>query len=707
MEAATIAFAPAARVGWFDWLRRELAPFPGREAMTFRIVVAVVLVVIISMTLQIPEVALSAYMVLFVTKENKIVTALTGILLIVGVTIGIAASLFVYRFTFDFPELRIPGMALVVFSGFYFSRVFIIGPLAFAIGFVIAATQTVAELMPSMEYLVHFLLWLWVAIAYPIAITVLVNQFLLPAHPRTALVRGLQRRIDATMGLIDRKLGLVPPDERAGIALQELASRGSAGLFKLLTIAGIADPQIKRQHMAKSAVIMATERLVTASAAFALREGEPLAPDDRRRLEALRAEIAALRTALVQHPAMPHQTEARVAAATLPEIRELQHATALLRDSLKAEIAGSAGPASPPKQRKRLLAADAFTNPAHVHFALKVTLAAMTCYIIYTGLDWAGIHTAFITCCIISLESTGATLSKGALRLAGCAIGGLLGFLSVMYLLPLMESITSLVLLVAVVTAFAGWVAAGSERISYAGLQIALAFNMTMFQGFAPGVDFNEIRDRLVGIILGITVITLVFHYLWPERATDRLREKLVLVLRNVARLLTISRQQTSLEAATAEAGNLRAEITASLDKTFQLAEVDVFESDETAPANRVSAPTMEAIATQAQGIFLTANLLAQDDAPVEWHHLSEPAQQAEEELRKAAAAQLDRAAGFLMDGMLGEKIDIETQLAAWNRATASLPDTPDGHATLLRHLVAQIEEIDRLLKIATISPLI
>jgi hypothetical protein len=30
--------------------------------------------------------------------------------------------------------------------------------------------------------------------------------------------------------------------------------------------------------------------------------------------------------------------------------------------------------------------------------ALKVTLSAMTCYVIYTGLGWLGIHAAFITC---------------------------------------------------------------------------------------------------------------------------------------------------------------------------------------------------------------------------------------------------------------------------------------------------------------------
>jgi hypothetical protein len=368
MSAATIAYAPPPRADWFEWLCRELAPFPGRREMTIRLVVTVALVTVISMSLQVPEAAISAYMVFFVTKQNRVLTALTGALLMVGATVAIAASLLVLKWTLDFAALRVVTMAAVLFLGMWLSRVFVIGPLGFIIGFVMSAAQSFADGAPGPELAVRALLWLWVALVYPIAITVVMNQILLPVQPP---------------------------------------------------------------------------------------------------------------------------------AAATPK------------------------PAASSDGKKHLFVADAITNPAHAHFALKATVAAITCYFIYTGVDWSGIHTAFITCCFIALESTSATLRKGWLRLGGCLIGGALGFLSILYLVPRMESIASLVLLTAVVSALAGWVAAGSPRIAYAGLQIAFAFYLALFQSFAPATDLDVIRDRVAGIVLGIVVMTLVFRYLWPEQEPE------------------------------------------------------------------------------------------------------------------------------------------------------------------------------------------
>src|SRR5207237_9077848 len=98
----------------------------------------------------------------------------------------IGIPLLLYRFTDGYPELRIPGMATALFLGMWLSRVFVIGPLGFIIGFIVAVSQSVGEAVPSPELLVRGLLWLWVAIAYGVGLTVVLNALFLPDEKKAA-----------------------------------------------------------------------------------------------------------------------------------------------------------------------------------------------------------------------------------------------------------------------------------------------------------------------------------------------------------------------------------------------------------------------------------------------------------------------------------------------------------------------------------------
>src|SRR6267378_4731416 len=456
---STISASPAEPAllpfGSLPWFKRELAPTPARARRTAIMVAAAVLCVIISMTLQVPELSVTAYMPFFMSKESKFLTTLTGVIGLIGLTIGIGASLLLYKFTYGHPELRIPGMAIALFLGMYVSRIFVLGPLGFLIGFVVAVSQSVGEEIPSPELLVRGLLWLWVAIVYGAAVTVVLNSLFLPEAPNES---------------------------------------------------------------------------------------------------------------------------------------------------------------TPAPKPKSLFVPDAFTNPAHVHFALKVTFAAMFCYIVYQGIDWSGIHTAFITCTFIALESTGATLHKGVLRMGGCIIGGALALFTIVFLMPHMVTIASLVVLVAGASAIAGWVAAGSEMISYAGLQIAFAFFYSVFQGYAPDTDLDNVRDRVVGILFGLIVTGLVFRYIWPERTIDRLGAALRVALQQLTRLVEIPRPETSIEAAKVDAHRLIGETSKSFDQAHRYLELTQFESEESSATDQVSTSKLENILARAEKIFASAKSLVQGD---------------------------------------------------------------------------------------------
>jgi uncharacterized membrane protein YccC len=479
---ATLPDARTASVGWLDWLRRELAPSRERGIRTLILVCGAVLCVTISMALQVPELSVSAYMIFFISKETKTVTTIVGVLGLVGITLGIVASLLLYKLTYGHPELRVPGMAIVLFLGMYLSRVLTLGPLALILGFVLAATQSIGDLLPSPEQVVRAILWLWVALVYAIALTVVLN-----------------------------------------------------GLF-------------------------------------------------------------------------------------LPQ------------------------PSGPPKhlpKPKGFFVPDAFTNPSHIRFALKVTLAAMFCYFLCCGFDWFGIHTSFITCIFIALESTGATLQKGVLRGVGCVVGGLLALFSIVFLIPRMETIASLAVLVACVSAIAGWVATGTERISYAGLQIAMAYYYGLFpgfNGFAPSTDLTNARDRVVGILVGLMVMALVFHYIWPERAMDRLCDNLRQILRQLAKLLAIPRPEIPIKEAKPKAEALIAEISRGLQQARRQAEPASFEMTETPTGQIISLGQLEGTFSQGEPLLAAATPLAKQSAWQEWQQLRPKAQEVENQVRSVIA---------------------------------------------------------------------
>src|SRR5262249_13538069 len=149
-----------------------------------------------------------------------------------------------------------------------------------------------------------------------------------------------------------------------------------------------------------------------------------------------------------------------------------------------------------------------------IQFALKVTLAAMTAYLIYTGLDWSGIHTALITCFFVAQDSVGATIHKLTLRILVAIIGAALGIAAIVFVLPHLESAGGLALVTGAVMLPAAWIATGSQSISYMGLQIAFAFCLTVLQGFSRTSHMVVGRDRVIGILLGNVFMSLVFTFL-------------------------------------------------------------------------------------------------------------------------------------------------------------------------------------------------
>ena len=143
--------------------------------------------------------------------------------------------------------------------------------------------------------------------------------------------------------------------------------------------------------------------------------------------------------------------------------------------------------------RSRLFVPDAFSNVDHLKFAVRGTLATMLAYVVYQAIDWPGLSTSIATCIITALSTIGASRQKQFLRLGGAIIGGFVfGMGAQIFVLPHLDSITGFTVLFAIVTAIAAWIATATPRLSYLGVQLALAFYLINLQEFAAQILFGH-----------------------------------------------------------------------------------------------------------------------------------------------------------------------------------------------------------------------
>jgi multidrug resistance protein MdtO len=172
---------------------------------------------------------------------------------------------------------------------------------------------------------------------------------------------------------------------------------------------------------------------------------------------------------------------------------------------------GGTAPGSPNPQP--FFVADAFSNPAYVRFALKGCLAASICYVFWAAAGWPGLGVCTVTCVIAApVANLGSSRQRLTTRLVGLFTGGVIcGIGSQVFLLPSVDSIVGFTILFAAVSAAAAWFVTSSPRLNYFGRQMALAYYLTMFQGFGINESLTMSRDRLTGILLGLVVMWLVF----------------------------------------------------------------------------------------------------------------------------------------------------------------------------------------------------
>jgi multidrug resistance protein MdtO len=513
----------------FEGIRALLAPFPGRLEFAVRLALICALTTLVVEFYQTPEPALAVYVVFFVMKPDRATSVVTSVvmLLLISLIVGLVMVLTIQ--VIEQPLWRVTAMTIMSFCLTFAASASKLKPVAGIVALITAYALDLLGTVPGGELATRGILYVWLFVGIPAGVSIVVNLVLGPS-PRRLAERALAHRLRCAVA------ALLAPDTGARKAFEECLREGPGEVPAWLKLAGAErtsparDIAALEQAARSTIVILSVIDFLKSDAGISLP-----APIRWRIAETLDGMAAILGKGgyPMEIALESHEDEAGLAPVAAAALLELHTALSVFAEPPMP--APSPQPAAKPKGGFFL--PDAFTNPAHVQYALKTTGAAMFCYVVYLLLDWPGIHTCLITCYIVSLGTAAETMEKQALRFFGCLTGAAVGLLAIVFLMPNVTSIGGLMAVVFLATLVSGWIAAGGPRISYAGLQLAFAFLLSVVQGAAPAFDMTIARDRTIGILFGDLVVAIVFTQIWPVTIAGRIDLAIAGLLRQVAAL--------------------------------------------------------------------------------------------------------------------------------------------------------------------------
>jgi multidrug resistance protein MdtO len=469
---------------WRDLIRAS----PGRLTGTWRTVLAVGLVALVMITFQMPFLAVGPFLVFVISQRNLFLSRTVAILMVPILALSCLILYGVAAVAWDHAWLRVVLWIGIFWGGFFLMHILaeprlIVVPLC-----IVALVSYSFDKYPYPNMILDQLGWIWALVGVCVACTFLTQW--LTGVP-TAL-EHLRQEFQRLLYLAE-KICLACASGRRLPQFDHEGLHNAQEMAEKLGKAHILSPEQSENCIAVFGSLGAVAELARSNS-----PSDPVS-DWTSVAEGVRVFGA--------------QILGRSDAPKFPNA-ESQGPPALALDTLKQtlftlSIASNTSCSKP--EKKSLVADDALKNPAHVEFATRAMCATIGCYLLMSLTSWDGIHTCMITCVVTALADRVERHHKQRLRLGGALFGGLLGVVAFVYLVPLVDGIAGLLAILAGGTAVAAWVAQGSSRISYAGWQIGLAFYMILLQSPHANTHLDVIRDRWVGILLGIAAMRFAF----------------------------------------------------------------------------------------------------------------------------------------------------------------------------------------------------
>jgi multidrug resistance protein MdtO len=538
---------------WFwQFLKNELSPYPGRAWVVARMTISASIVMVIVMTFQIPYGFLGAIYTLLLSRENPTVTFRAGVRTVISYALATVYTLIGVMTLIDDPLTHFLWITVSFFLAFYLIRIVPDYITAVGFGFTIAgAVPLWDEAFLSVNQRTENTLWLGFSVILGTVVTVAIEYIFRRVHPTTDLTAGIESRLQSVAGLL-RPISAGQQDFKFQKDIALYTNVGTSRLRRMLLRSGYAHDFVAQMNVA----IGMLGRLVDLAASLQIVRSthySVASASDRERCARLADQVEALERDLTERN-LPKLLEipSKLEPSDLPLLPEMERTVALISHAFAGSdsVSEIPVPAAIEDEHQHWFAADAFSNPDHLKFAIRGGLATLLAYVAYTAVDWPGLSTAVATCIITALSTIGASRQKQFLRLGGAIIGGFVfGMGAQVFVLPHLDSITGFAVLFGIVTAIAAWIGTSSPRLSYLGIQLALAFYLINLQEFAIQSSLSIARDRVVGVLLGLLCMWLVFDRLWMRDALQEMEDKFASNLRLLAELIQQCEKQDPRDA--------------------------------------------------------------------------------------------------------------------------------------------------------------
>ena len=508
----------------------ELTPFRGRFAGSTRDTIGIVTALTICMTLRVPGIALALSLLFLLQRERPGLTLRSAAQMLCGAATACAASILWVQITDGTEIARYVGFILgIFFAAFGMANTSI--PLFFTMfgfyGFVDLAAWD-SHRRPNL--IVTNNLYGIAALAIVVLSAVTVEYAFGIQQPERELDREMQKHLS----LLSRFFHLLSQDPSVQDqetlrslhrAVVQSAHIGDMRMNELYERVRNISPTLAKVPLGLHYRIGLLTRILEKSALVGFNLMTKRDREDRAYCAAIAAQcdrvIGSDDTG--ESEARSEQLPASSSTWLIDILNELRHYS----DSHVLPTASASNPSQKFAEIKptfRLFLPGAFHSADNATYALKLTLAATVCYTVYNAIAWPGILTCVITVLFTGLSPTGQMKQRQTYRFFGTAVGGFFAIAAESLFFPNMDSVTSLVCLVAAIGFISGWVLR-SPHMGSVGVQIGFAFFLTTLQEFAATTQIATARDRVIGVALGSLVMWFIFDQMWPMRTSQALSQ--------------------------------------------------------------------------------------------------------------------------------------------------------------------------------------